>query len=189
MEISEELILAHPRPNNIGYSWTLASRLGDMLQRAQEQFGPRDNSYTPIGFEFTADGPRVWYPGDCRNVLIQINSACANDLPQACYQLAQECIHLLAPTSGSHANYLEEGLSIVFATRYVAENFNFPMTQPNPKYAEAAQLVQSLLATDAAAVRKVREIQPAFPQITLANLLQTCPACPTDLGVRLLAPF
>jgi len=187
MEVSNDLVLAHRLAD--GWSWTLASRLGNLLERAEQQFGLRDHTYTPVGVEFTDDGPGTWYPGSCGNIVIQLNTACVNDIPQACYQLAQECIHLLSPTGGSHANYLEEGLSIVFAAKYVAENFGFPMSQPNPKYAEAAELVEKLLAIDADAVRKVRAIQPSFSQITVANLCETCPSCPPELAERLVRPF
>ena len=187
MEISDDLVLAKPIPN--GWSWTLASRLGKLIQLAESKFGPRDPNYTPLGFEFSNDGPRVWYPGNCRHVLIQINSAHAKDLPQACYQLAQECIHLLSPTGGKHANYLEEGVSIVFATTYVKDQFHFDMVQPNAKYAEAAKLADQLLALDLDVVRKVRAVQPSFSQITAANILNVCPSCPPDLADRLLRPF
>jgi hypothetical protein len=146
-------------------------------------------TYTPVGIEFVSGSPGTWFPGNCGNIVIRLNSACANDPPQACYQLAQECIHLLAPTGGSHANYLEEGLSIVFAGRYVKQQFHFDMSEPNPKYAEAAQLVDRLLALDADVVRKVRAIQPSFSQITAANILNVCPSCPPDLADRLLRPF
>jgi hypothetical protein len=189
MEISNELLLAHPLANNTGWSWTLASRLGYLLERAQQQFGPRDTTYTPVGIEFTVNRAGVWFPGNCRNIVIQLKAGCANDTPQACYQLAQECIHLLSPTGGSHANYLEEGLSIVFATRYVAENFGFQMIQPSPKYSEAAHLVETFLGLDNEAVRKVRIIQPSFSQITVANLVQACPTCPPELAERLLENF
>jgi hypothetical protein len=189
MEVSGDLVLAQRLPHNTGWSWTLASRLGNLLERAEQEFGARDRTYTPVGVEFSADGPRTWYPGNCRNVLIQINSACANDPPEACYQLAQECIHLLAPTGGNHANYLEEGLSIVFATRYVQQNFGFHVGQPNPKYAEVARLVETLFAFDPEGVRKVRAVQPSFSQITVTNLRDQIPDCPVTLAEQLLRAF
>jgi len=187
MEISDDLVLAKPIPN--GWSWTLASRLGELIQLAEKEFGSRDQTYTPLGFEFSTDGPRVWYPGNRRHVLIQINSAQAKDLPQACYQLAQECVHLLSPTGDSNANYLEEGVSIVFATKYIKDQFHFDMIPANAKYAEAAKLTDQLLALDPDLVRKVRAIQPSFSQITAANILKECPSCPPDLADRLLRPF
>jgi hypothetical protein len=131
----------------------------------------------------------IWFPGNCRNIVIQLQAGCANDIPQACYRLAQECIHLLSPTGDSHANYLEEGVSIVFAERYVADSFGFHMAAATPKYNEAAQLVEALLALENKAVRKVRVIQPSFSQITVANLRAACPPCPPQLAESLLRPF
>jgi hypothetical protein len=165
--------------------------MGDLLRRAQQEFGSRDVSYTPLGVEFTANGPYIWYPGDPadHNVVIRLNSTALTDVPQACYQLAQECIHLLAPTGGSHANYLEEGISIVFARRYINEHFGFSMDQPNPKYSEAAQLVEALLALDPEAVRKVRAVQPSFSQITVANLRDKVPNCSAELAEKVLRTF
>ena len=92
MEVCDDLILAKPIPN--GWSSTLASRLGELIRLAQGDFGPRDMTYTPVGIEFVSGSPGTWFPGSCGNIVIQLNSACANDSPQACYQLAQECIHL-----------------------------------------------------------------------------------------------
>ena len=38
-----DLLVTQRLPNDSGYTWTLASRLGDMLHvRAEELFGPRD---------------------------------------------------------------------------------------------------------------------------------------------------
>ena len=171
MEIADALIVSQPLPDN-HWSWTLTSRLGELLKLAQAEFGNRDMTYTPLGFELTADGPYIWYLGDPANryAIIRLNNACANDEVQACYQLAQECIHLLSPTGGSHANCLEEGLSIVFAARYIKGNFGVPMFQQNPKYAGAANLVETLLAFDPEAIRKARAIQPSFSQITVETL-------------------
>src|SRR5262249_54851353 len=153
----------------------LASRLGNMLRDAQQQFGPRDSTYTPVGVEFTANRTGIWYPENCRNIVVQLKHDCANDIPQACYRLAQECIHLLSPTGNSDANYLEEGLSIVFAKKYVFHNFGFEMAAIGAKYIDAAQLVEQLLALDNEAVRKVRAIQSSFSQITAENLCAACP--------------
>src|SRR4051812_12688158 len=60
--VDPALFMARPIEN--GYTWTLASRLGDMLHLAETMFGPRDPSYTVLGVEFVADNPRVWYPGN-----------------------------------------------------------------------------------------------------------------------------
>src|SRR5215467_11622293 len=95
LEVEIDLLFANPIPG--GYSWTLASRLGHMLRTAEERYGPRDLSYTILGVEFGGDIPHIWYPGNCRHVIVQIARYCINNLQHAYYQLAHECIHLLSP--------------------------------------------------------------------------------------------
>ena len=50
--------------SNDKWTYTLASRLSDMLYLAEDLFGPRDLSYTPLGIEFIPDGPKTWYVGE-----------------------------------------------------------------------------------------------------------------------------
>lgn len=49
-------------PIDGGYTWTLASLLGDMLTEAQNRYGERDLNYTILGIEFSPHGPQIWYP-------------------------------------------------------------------------------------------------------------------------------
>ena len=53
INIDSDLLVAQRLPDGSGYTWTLASRLGEMLHMAEELFGPRDCSYTILGIEFT----------------------------------------------------------------------------------------------------------------------------------------
>jgi hypothetical protein len=62
-----------------GYTWTLPSRLGEMLALATQMFGPRDHGYTLLGIEFVADNPRLWYPGE-KDIIIQLDFAAAADM-------------------------------------------------------------------------------------------------------------
>ena len=91
-------IVTRPLPDGSGYTWTLPSLLGDMLCIAEELFGPRDQSYTILGIEIGSDNPRIWYPGDCKHIIIQLDSSASTDMYQACYQMAHETVHLLSPT-------------------------------------------------------------------------------------------
>jgi hypothetical protein len=109
--IETDLLFASPLADGSGYTWTLSSRLGEMLRLAEERFGPRDPTYTLLGFEFAGEYPQLWFPGDCRHIVIQLTPECATDTIQACYQLSHECVHLLAPSDGRNANNLEEGLA------------------------------------------------------------------------------
>ena len=67
-----------PIPN--GHSWTIVSKLGHILQTAQSKYGDRDKCYTILGVELTdRDITQIWYLGNCKNVVIQIQSDCENN--------------------------------------------------------------------------------------------------------------
>ena len=165
ININNDLLVRQCLPN--GYTWTLASRLGDMIYMAEKLFGPRDLSYTILGIEFVADGPRIWYPGDRKHIIIQLCPSAATDMSQACYQMAHETIHLLAPSGGQNANNFEEGIACYFAAYYLKERLNKPNWQPNlPSYKRALQLIISRLDEDIYCIRRLRESQPSFPKMS-----------------------
>jgi hypothetical protein len=115
VRIEIDLLYARPLPDSTGWTWTLASRLGHILSTAEGLFGPRDHTYTILGVEFGGGNPQIWYPGSCRNIVIQITPECATDMSRACYQMAHEVIHLLSPSGGNNANNFEEGLATYFS--------------------------------------------------------------------------
>ena len=159
-----------------GYSLTLTTRLGKMLNRAQADYGPRDESYTILGIEFENNAPQIWYPGNCKHIAIQLTPDTITNQIQGCYQLAHECIHLLSPSGGYRTNILEEGLATYFAHQYVEKEFDFPMPAAIPiAYETARQLVHKLLEFDANAVKKIRKSQFAISKITSENILEVVP--------------
>ena len=166
ININSDLLVTQSLPNDNGYTWTLASLLGDMLHIAEELFGPRDLSYTILGIEFVADVPQIWYPGDRKHIIIQLDLEASTDLLQACYQMAHETIHLLAPTGGSNANNLEEGVACYFAAYYLENKLNASHWRPNlPSYKRVLKRVAPLLDTDISCIRKLREQQPSFSKM------------------------
>ena len=172
INISSDLLVAQRRPNRSGYTWTLASRLGDMLHMVEYLFGPRDCSYTILGIEFGPDNhPRIWYPGNHRHIIIQLSLQAATNMLQACYQLAQETVHLLSPTGGSHATNLEEGVSCYFAAYYMKEKFNKSYWNLEiPSYERALALVKPRLDEDIDCVRRIRKNQPSFRRMTKEDI-------------------
>lgn len=175
-----------------GYSWTLASRLGQMLAMAEERFGERDLSYTVLGVEFVEDGPRLWYPnfGARHDVVIQLGLECLTDAARACYELAHECVHLLSPTGANDATMLEEGLATWFAGWYMQEAFGQPTWQPaTPGYRAAKTQAALLLARDPYAVRRLREEEPVLSKISGALILEHYPDLPDAAADSLAARF
>ena len=166
ININSNLLVAQRKSNGKGYTWTLASRLSDMLHMAEKLFGPRDPSYTLLGIEFVSDNPRIWYPGDRQHIVIQLDPSAATNMSKACYQMAHETVHLLAPTGGKNANYFEEGVACYFAAYYMKNRMNEPCWLPDlPSYRRALELITPRLDQDMYCVRRLRDRQPSFPKM------------------------
>ena len=183
ININSNLLVAQRKSNGKGYTWTLASLLGDMLHIAEKLFGPRDPSYTILGIEFVSDNPRIWYPGDRRHIVIQLSPSAATNMSQACYQMAHETVHLLAPTGGKNANYFEEGVACYFAAYYMKNRMNKPCWLPDlPSYRRALELISPRLDEDIHCVRRLRAHQPSFLKIGREKISAEFPdLTPTDV--------
>jgi len=188
IQVETDLWFANPLPNG-GYSWTLASRLGHMLRVAEERYGPRDPSYTILGVEFGGNIPHVWYPGNCRHVIVQIAAYCATNMQQAYYQMAHECIHLLSPTGNANTIVLEEGLTTHFSGVYMLEQFQ-AIWHPGPgPYHAACLQVEQLLMIDPTIIATVRQQQPIIAQISAADLRAANANVTEELANALTQPF
>lgn len=188
-QLETNLIIAHRFADETGWTWTLASRLGEMLCDAEQRYGERDKSYTVLGVEFCGDSPQIWFPGNRRHIIIQLSRSCLTSMVQACYQLAHECIHLLSPGPGKHPNVLEEGLATHFAHRYVRETFHHDMPVTIDSYEAARVLVEQLLALDAESVKVIRKQQGSIYKVTAAEIRAVCPACSDGLADQLAWRF
>ena len=167
ININSDLLVTQPLCDRSGYKWTLASRLGDMLDLAEQLFGKRDYSYTILGIEFACDGPQIWYPGNRRHIIIQLGFRATTNLSEACYQMAHETVHLLAPTGCRNANNLEEGVACFFANYYMKKTFNAPRRCTGmPSYEQALALVEPHLDEDIHCIRRLRKNQPSFRKMS-----------------------
>ena len=188
--IEQNLIVAEPLHTGTGYTWTLASRLGNMLHMAEELFGPRDYSYTLLGIEFGPDNPRIWYPGNRRHIIIQLSLLAAINMSQACYQMAHETIHLLAPSGGRNANNFEEGVACYFAAYYMKSKLNQPNWSPTlPSYRLALDIIAPRLNEDIYCVRRLRENQPSFLDMSKEDISKEFPELTSENVDFLLAQF
>ena len=181
------IFISHPTPN--GYSWTITSKLGHILRTAEEKYGKRDYSYTILGVEFSQDGPMIWYPGNCRNIIIQISMNCIDDMNRAVFQVAHEAIHCLSPIGRKNANVLEEGLANLFSIEYTGENGNGIWTANGPKYTAASELVKQLIAFDVGIIKKIREFQPTISLIDKDLIMQINSNVPEELADDLTKRF
>ena len=167
INIDRDLLVARQLPGDSGYTWTLASRLGEMLHMAEELFGARDCSYTILGIEFGPDNSRIWYPESRRHIIIQLALPAATNISQACYQMAHETVHLLAPSGGRNANNFEEGVACYFAADYMKCKFNQPNWSPTlPSYRCALEIIAPRLDEDIGCIRRLRNNQPSFRKMS-----------------------
>lgn len=188
--IEASLVQATPLSNGPGWTWTLASRLGHMLRKAEGAFGPRDPSYTILGVEFGGDIPQIWYPGNCGHVIVQITPSCATDPYRAWYQMAHEVIHLLSPSGSAVTTVLDEGLATHFQLSYMREEFGQDQWCPDVhSYIEAQAAVEKVLSIDVHFVKNLRKNQPALWKASAADILQAVPAIPKSLAAQLATPF
>jgi len=160
-----------PLSSGGGYAWSMASRTGDMLEMAENLFGPRDMSWTILGAEIRKDDtdPQNWYPGYPRrkDIIFQLAPSATNGVRFACYQLAHEIVHALAPAVGGRALVIEEGVATWFAKHYVKRALGVDMYANSESYRQAERAVNRLLSSDSGAIRKLRSVQPSFTKMTV----------------------
>lgn len=183
-------MIAQQIPN--GFSFTLTSKLGDILNYAEAQYGLRDYSFTILGIEFyNLPNPQVWYPQNCKHIAIQLTARCLIDFNEGIYELAHEAIHCLSPTAGQFpSTILEEGIGTYFAVDYTQKNGHGNFSNiANPKYKNAYNLFCQLIAVDKDIVKKLRQIQPTISLITQAEIIATNNTIPIQLATDLTQPF
>lgn len=188
-------ILAQPITN--GYTWTLASRLGELLLLAEKDYGPRDKNWTILGVEFTkTKQPKIWYPFgmDKRNIIIQITEGAANNKKEMLFQLAHEVFHTLTPAGLEKTNVLEEGLATHFSIRALRELGidTRPDYIATRKYRKAYNLIEELYKAQPDANQRIKEFRQTgeiFPQLTSERMLEFFPNIDKSLAIELSKRF
>jgi len=182
-----------PLSSGGGYTWSMASRTGDMLEMAEKLFGPRDMSWTILGAEIRKDdtNPQNWFPGYPRrkDIVFQLAPSATNGMRFACYQLAHEIVHALAPDVGGNALVIEEGVATWFAKHYVKKSLGVDMHASLESYQKAELAVDRLLKGDPTAIRKLRSVQPSFKKMTAEDFRAAGVKASEDEMGYLLSPF
>lgn len=160
-----------------------------MLREVEELYGARDRAWTPLGIEFGPTIPHVWYPGTCGHIVIQLSRNAIDDNVLACYQLAHETVHLLAPTGGKPALVLEEGVATVYSEDYVKREFGRTGMTDLESYRQAAEKVRALLLIDSGAIRKLRAVDPSFLGLSVDSFALAGLAVDPGFAAELLSPF
>lgn len=176
-----------PLPTRDGFRFTLTTLLSTLLTDAEQMFGPRDLSYTPVGIEFYGDRPYIWYPGNNKHISIILTDHSRQDTSQAIFQLAHEVVHLLSPTGGANAPVIEEGLSALFQER-ANQIYNLNLRIVSKPYILATELVNELLKGQPDIIRQLRQTEPTFARWTPDFLVSQANISST-LAVKLCEPF
>ena len=175
-----------------GYTWTLTSRLGEMLSLAEEWYGGRDRSFTILGFEFVEDSQCLYYLGDdiYKQILIHLPTYALSDYEQCLYMAAHESVHCLSPNRDVQATRLEEGLATNFAKIYMDHiGLGDDWRSTSDDYNEAQLDVEDLLNLDRDIIRKARSYQSTISLISGDDLLRANSYLPRDLIDRLVVTF
>ena len=194
VDIAETLIVTQ-KIDDV-YTWTLPSRLGDMLHLAEEQFGPRDCSYTILGIHFIEGYPMLWYPKyredkQNKNIVVTLDKCVITNPVGAYHQLAHETVHLLSPTGDSKSTNFEEGVACYFADYYIKSKLcttrSWNLIPTN--YECALALVKPLLDSDRDCVKRLRCIEPSFSKMKEEMIRKEFPCWCPEIVERLVEPF
>ena len=90
--------------------------------------------------------------------------------------MAHETVHLLAPSGGRNATNFEEGIACYFAAYYMKMKLNEPSWRPPlPSYKRALEVITPRLDEDIYCVRRLRENQPSFRDMSREEISEGFP--------------
>ena len=197
----QDFMLARPCPEGAGcrVTWTLTSRLGQILEFYGKQLGPANPRYRLLGIEFTSDRrPRIWYPdyGKGHNsIIVQLTSSARRKEKRALFQLAHEAFHLLEPVKpGSRASVFEEGLATYFAFAYL-RSIGWKVDADyiaDAAYQSAYEAVARLADGHGDFIdrlRRLRQRKQTFSALTAADLQETFTYIDAAQSESLAQPF
>ena len=136
--------------------------LRHMLSESEKLCGACDKNHKIVGVGFDDNDAHIWYSGHCGNVAIRLSQLSKESQADQVYQLAHECVHLLAPCTCYAPSVLEEGVATVFAedfTRTLFPSFERPQLA---SFREAAHHVRELLRENPGAIAALRSIEGVF---------------------------
>ena len=106
-------------------------------------------------------------------VNIILSTSAGQDMSQACFQMAHETVHLLAPVRIEDATNLEEGVACYFSLVYMEKKRIEPKLYYDMKsYKHVLKLVTPRLKEDRYCIRRLRERQPSFRDISKEEITQ-----------------
>lgn len=186
--IKDNIFSCDPLHDNSGYTWTIVSRLGDMIDEAEKLYGKRNKDFTILGIEIAnIPLPQIYFHKS-KHIIIQITKNCINDIGQAIFQSAHEVIHCLCPKPYGTSTYLEEGLATHFSIYYTKKIEN-PYHVTDFKYSKSYELVDTLLKIDDDIIKRARKIEPDLSKIDRKILSQLNSSLDNNLIDKLTTNF
>ena len=187
------------KPEPCSQTWSLTSRLGDILEHYEKRIGRRNRAHRILGIEFTTnERPRIWYPdfgNGKQSVIVQLTRRARRERSLALFQLGHEAFHLMEPLPGAKASFLEEGLASYFALAYLKKGGvrNGLAFVAEKNYREAYDLVAQVAALHDddfdARLKRLRAMQPSFSRATEDQLRTAFPKTPANVVRQLVSPF
>lgn len=180
------------------HTWSLTSRLGDILQSFEARLGPRNPKYRLLGVEFTKGGrPRIWYPllgGKFRDVIIQLTPRARRSHGLAIFQLGHEAFHLMEPGDGVAASFLEEGLASYFAIAYMRSRgmHNGESFLTESSYRSSYEMVKKLAQLHRdfdRRLKRLRRLRGSFSRISSDDIREAFPRAPAQIARELAKRF
>ncbi len=157
---------------DVGFTWTVVSRLSEILKNAEQRYGKRDLSWTLLGVEFSnLKHPEIWYPfvSDGRkHIIIQLTKTASKNEKEALFQLSHEVIHLLSPAGLEGSSVFEEGLATYFSIINL-QKLNYDINQDyisEKKYQQAYQLVADLYKNFDQTEAKIKQLRHQTKKIS-----------------------
>jgi hypothetical protein len=138
------------------------NELEQLLEEAEEKFGNRIPDKKLEGVILGTEN-RTLSRSDTNKVYVSLNEKSEHDFDWARFQLAHECIHVLAPVPAT--NYLEEGLANhnSLHNRFMAPdrapNFRDVIQRNSVRRHDALEMVEALLASGGN-IKDLRQVQP-----------------------------
>jgi hypothetical protein len=179
------------------FEFTAPTWFGLLLSEAEELYGKRDCTWTPLGIE-VSDGPNE--TNVCpskKQVHIRLSSKHIDDYDFTLFNLAHETIHVLGPCLRNEVTFLEEGVTNAFALgrkHYSNQGYanhirSSHLSDPTDKYAQALAAVESLLRLRGDAIFQLRKTEKYLSRITPSQIVDAVPGCPNELSARLCVKF
>lgn len=192
----EDVFVNHPDGNDSRHAQQLRRHLGNILEMAEDLFGQRDCWYRCVGIKFHDANSKLKYLSrpdgdiDGLDIIIRLSQLAAQNMSQACFEMAHETVHLLAPTGNPKVTNLQEGVACFFSMYYMKTILN----EPKWYYTKESQrrvleLVTPRLEEDRYCIKRLRGHQRWFQRMNKEDIRREIPKLTVEDACFLISEF